>query len=100
MVQFVAGAIYRYELRRGEDIVATGHLAIDEPLEVGQSIKIGKREGVIPASCFLGSRPAAASTRPGARSAATGCWWLTSNLWMIYRSLPNRENPRGRARPR
>jgi hypothetical protein len=43
----VAQAIYRYELRRGDEILATGHLTNDESLEVGQSIKIGKREGVI-----------------------------------------------------
>jgi hypothetical protein len=40
-------ATYRYELRRGDEIVATGHLTNDEQLEVGQSIKIGKHEGVI-----------------------------------------------------
>jgi hypothetical protein len=43
----VKRATYRYELRRGAAIVATGHVTIDEPLEVGQSISIGKREGVI-----------------------------------------------------
>ena len=32
---------YRYELRRGEEIIATGHLAFDEPLEVGEQIRIG-----------------------------------------------------------
>jgi hypothetical protein len=42
----VQGA-YRYELRRGDEIVATGHLISDVPLEVGESIKIGSREGVI-----------------------------------------------------
>jgi hypothetical protein len=43
----VSPATYRYELRRRGEIVATGHLTNDEPLQVGQSIKIGKREGVI-----------------------------------------------------
>jgi hypothetical protein len=43
----VAQAIYRYEIRRGDEILATGRLTNDEPLEAGQSIKIGKREGVI-----------------------------------------------------
>jgi hypothetical protein len=43
----VTPASYRYELRRGDEIVATGHLTNDEPLEVGQSIKIGEGEGVI-----------------------------------------------------
>lgn len=36
---------YRYELRRGEEIVATGHLARELPLEVGDRIAIGKSEG-------------------------------------------------------
>ena len=43
----MAQAIYRYEIRRGDEILATGRLTNDEPLEAGQSIKIGKREGVI-----------------------------------------------------
>jgi len=40
-------ATYRYELRRRDEIVATGHLTNDETLRVGQSIKIGKHEVVI-----------------------------------------------------
>jgi hypothetical protein len=43
----VGVAIYRYELRRGGEIVATGHLTNDEPLEVGQTLSIGGRQGVI-----------------------------------------------------
>ena len=42
-------ATYRYELRRGDEIVATGHLTNEEPLEVGQSLSIGNRQGVIQA---------------------------------------------------
>jgi hypothetical protein len=38
---------YRYELRRGEEIVATGHLTRELPLEVGERITIGRSEGIV-----------------------------------------------------
>lgn len=38
---------YRYELRRGEDVVATGHLSRELPLEVGERIAIGSQSGII-----------------------------------------------------
>jgi hypothetical protein len=38
---------YRYELRRGDEIVATGHLTRDEPLEVGQRVLIGSQAGMV-----------------------------------------------------
>lgn len=38
---------YRYELRRGEEIVATGHLTRETPLELGERITIGKGEGIV-----------------------------------------------------
>jgi hypothetical protein len=40
-------ATYRYELRRGEEIIATGHLTRELPLEVGDRIEIGKSEGIV-----------------------------------------------------
>jgi hypothetical protein len=40
-------SIYSYELRRGDEIVATGHLTNEEPLQVGQPLSIGSRKGVI-----------------------------------------------------
>jgi len=43
----VGGLTYRYELRRGEEIVATGHLTPDTPLEVGDRIAIGRSEGIV-----------------------------------------------------
>jgi hypothetical protein len=43
----VVQGTYRYELRRGDEIVATGHLTSDVPLQIGESIKIGRWEGVI-----------------------------------------------------
>jgi len=38
---------YRYELRRGEEIVATGHLSRDERLQVGDRLVIAGREGIV-----------------------------------------------------
>jgi hypothetical protein len=40
-------SIYSHELRRGDEIVATGHLTNEEPLQVGQTLNIGSRKGVI-----------------------------------------------------
>jgi len=38
---------YQYELRRGDEIIATGHLTHDRPLQVGDRITIGTRDGII-----------------------------------------------------
>jgi hypothetical protein len=38
---------YRDELRRGGEIVATGHLPREEPVEVGDRLLIGSREGIV-----------------------------------------------------
>jgi hypothetical protein len=54
---------YRFELRRGDEVVATGHLSRDEPVEVGERIVVGRRSG----SC-------AASIRFCA-SWSCGLWW-------------------------
>jgi hypothetical protein len=43
----VAGVDYRYELRRGDEVVATGHLTYEEPLEVGARIEIGGQTGIV-----------------------------------------------------
>jgi hypothetical protein len=43
----VEGTTYRYELRRGEEIVATGHLTQETPLQVGDRITLGRTEGVV-----------------------------------------------------
>ena len=43
----VPGVEYRYELRRGEELVATGHLSRDRPLEVGEHLVIGGRPGIV-----------------------------------------------------
>jgi hypothetical protein len=38
---------YRYELRRGDEIIATGHLTHQTPLDVGDRITIGRAEGIV-----------------------------------------------------
>lgn len=38
---------YRYELRLGAEIVATGHLSREDPLEVGDHFVIGGRPGIV-----------------------------------------------------
>jgi hypothetical protein len=38
---------YRYELRRGDEVVATGRLLREEPLEVGDRIAIGRSNGIV-----------------------------------------------------
>jgi hypothetical protein len=43
----VAGVDYRYELRRGDEVVATGHLSRNEPLEVGDRLEIGGPLGIV-----------------------------------------------------
>jgi antitoxin (DNA-binding transcriptional repressor) of toxin-antitoxin stability system len=40
-------APYLYELRRGEEIVATGHHTHEQPLENGERITIAGREGIV-----------------------------------------------------
>jgi hypothetical protein len=38
---------YRYELRRADEVVATGHLSREQPLEVGEQIAIGNQVGIV-----------------------------------------------------
>jgi hypothetical protein len=40
-------ATYRYELRRGDEIIATGHMAHETPLNVGDRITIGRAQGIV-----------------------------------------------------
>jgi hypothetical protein len=37
----------RYELRRGDEAIATGHLSREQPFEVGDRITIGGRAGIV-----------------------------------------------------
>jgi hypothetical protein len=48
---------YLYELRRGDEVVATGHLAREDPVEVGDRLEVGGREGIVRAvEPLLGER--------------------------------------------
>lgn len=38
---------YRYELRRGDDVIATGLLSSEQPLEIGERMTIGSRSGIV-----------------------------------------------------
>lgn len=38
---------YRYELRRGDEVIATGHLSSEQSFEVGERITIGSRSGIV-----------------------------------------------------
>ena len=38
---------YRYELRRGGEVIATGHFSREQPIEVGERIMIGSRSGIV-----------------------------------------------------
>lgn len=43
----MAGVDYRYELRRGDEVVATGRLTYEQPLEVGDRVEIGGQHGIV-----------------------------------------------------
>jgi UDP-3-O-[3-hydroxymyristoyl] glucosamine N-acyltransferase len=38
---------YRYELRRGDAVIATGHWSVEQSVEVGERISIGGQSGVV-----------------------------------------------------
>jgi len=38
---------YRYELRRGDEVIATGHLSRERPFEVGERLTIGSQSGIV-----------------------------------------------------
>lgn len=35
------------ELRRGDEVIATGHFSREQPLEIGERITIGSRSGIV-----------------------------------------------------
>jgi hypothetical protein len=41
------GVAYRYELRRGDKVIATGHMTREHALEAGDEITIGKKVGIV-----------------------------------------------------
>jgi hypothetical protein len=38
---------YRYELRKGDEVVATGHITSEHSLEVGETLAIGSHSGFV-----------------------------------------------------
>jgi hypothetical protein len=38
---------YRYELRSGDEVVATGHLSDEQSLQVGETLTIGSHSGLV-----------------------------------------------------
>lgn len=45
--QPVEAIVYRYELRRAGEVLATGHMSREEPLEVGASFEIAGHWGTV-----------------------------------------------------
>jgi hypothetical protein len=43
----MTAATYLYELRRGDEIVATGHLAQDHTFEIGDRVTVAGRTGIV-----------------------------------------------------
>ncbi len=41
------GFAYRYELRRGEEVIATGHMTHERALVIGERIYIGGQPGIV-----------------------------------------------------
>lgn len=43
----MAGVDYRCELRRADELIATGHLNHDQPFQIGDEVEIGSRSGIV-----------------------------------------------------
>jgi hypothetical protein len=43
----MVGVEYRYELRRGDQLVATGRLSVQRRFEVGDRVEIGGKAGIV-----------------------------------------------------
>ena len=43
----MAATTYRYEARRGDQIVATGHITEQTPLEIDDRITLGRNHGTV-----------------------------------------------------
>ena len=43
----MAAVDYRYELRRNDEVIATGHLKHEPALQVGDAIEIGGLRGIV-----------------------------------------------------
>ena len=38
---------FRYELRTGDQILATGHLSVAHPLHIGDELALGTKRGIV-----------------------------------------------------
>jgi hypothetical protein len=47
LARSMTGFAYRYELRRGDEVIATGHMTWEKALAVGERIMIGGRPGIV-----------------------------------------------------
>jgi hypothetical protein len=43
----LSGVAYRYELRRDDEVIATGHMTRERALTVGEEITMGKKAGIV-----------------------------------------------------
>ena len=43
----VTGVDYRYQPRGGEEVLATGHLSREQPLEVGDRLEVGGQPAIV-----------------------------------------------------
>ena len=43
----MAATTYRYEARRGDQIIATGHITEQTPLEIGDRVTLGRNRGTV-----------------------------------------------------
>jgi hypothetical protein len=41
------GFAYRYELRRGDEVISTGHMTRERAIEVDERIEIGGQVGIV-----------------------------------------------------
>ena len=60
---------YRYELRRGDEMIATGHFSREEPLDAGERVAISSYTGIVRAI-----EPQPPDPGGGDASAKSGSW--------------------------
>jgi len=39
--------LYRYQLRRDQEVIATGHISFEQPLLIGDRVTIGTSHGIV-----------------------------------------------------
>jgi len=74
----VAGVDYRYELRGGDELVATGHLSREQPLQVGDRIEVGGQHAIVRTI-----EPLLGESELRLRLAASGGWELEAPVDLL-----------------